>query len=180
MTLLYPFGYGAVQCHGALMPIVYQTVNLSTQRSITTTTTVATYMGRLSETRTSFSIFAVVLTAAATITWAEFAIAKGTPVLNAGTTLTPVGYASVSSVVNSTGFKVVTVTVTAGQSIGAGDHIWMLCGNQATTAMSLQCSSLDNEWTGLTLNATMRPSTNIGTGVAFSNESAKCPYIIVL
>ena len=50
-----------------------------------------------------------VTTAGAGLTWAEVAIAKGTPVNGAGTNLTVVGYANVAAVFNSLGAKSVAI-----------------------------------------------------------------------
>jgi hypothetical protein len=156
-----------------LMAPHFATANLTTTKTITSTNTFAVYLGRAGRSLAGVPVRYRVTTAAATITWAELAIAKGDVVLGGNPTLTVVGWANVASVVNSTGQKSTAVNVSAGQSIDTGDNLWALLGNQATTAAVVRAQSIaDDLQVGFQGSAVMRPSLNVGTGVAFTLEGA--------
>jgi hypothetical protein len=109
----------------------------------------------------------------ATITWGEVAIAKGAINVGGNPTLTVVGYADVSASFNSTGQKSTTVNVSAGQSISAGDDLWVIIGNAATTAAVMRAASIaDDIQVGLQASVASRPSTIVGTPTAYTIEGA--------
>lgn len=152
---------------------IFTTAALTGTRSITSTNTMALYMGRAPKALTSVKLRCRVTTAAATITWAEVGLARGTPVMGGNPTLTAVGFADVSASYNSTGQKTTTINVSSGQVVQRGDDIWLLVGNQATTALVVRAQTMaDDLQAGLSAAAVTRPSSNIGTGVAYTIDGA--------
>lgn len=141
-------------------------------KTITTTNSFALYMGKAPRSLTSIQMRYRVTTAAATITWAEVALAKGTVNVGGNSTLTVVGFANVAAVVNSTGLKTTTVNVSSGQTVNEGDDLWLIFGNQATTALVVRADSGQEDLqTGMLCSATQRPSLIVGTGTAFTIEA---------
>lgn len=156
-----------------LMPPHFSTANLTSTKALTTTSAFAVYMGKAPRSLTSVKTRYRVTTAAATITWAEVAIATGAVVIGAGMSLNVVGFQDVSTVINSTGQKSTTVNVSAGQAINAGEDLWFVIGNAATTAGVVRAQSIaDDLQVGVQGSATARPSTIVGTATAFAIESA--------
>jgi hypothetical protein len=123
-----------------------------------------------------------VTTAAATITWAEVAILAGN--LNFGSfpaSLKVLGWADVSAVINSTGLKLVTVSLSV-QPAAAGDIIWAAVGNVATTSAGLRATSIvDHMAVGhfVTAAPPTRPST-AGATISPNGQSANAvPWLPV-
>lgn len=167
---------GTQQVGAIRLAPTFATTNLTSTKTITSTNSFALYMGKAPADIDAGGTLKVryrVTTAAATIVWAELAIAKGTPVAGGNPTLTVVGFASLSSVVNSTGQKATTVSVSAGQSIAAGDDLWLVIGCQATTACALRAQSIaDDLQTGAQASGVLRPSLIVGTPTAYTIEGA--------
>lgn len=160
--------YGSV-----LMSPAFATANLTGTRSITSTNTYAVYVGKAPRAITSANVRYRVTTGAATITWAEVAIAKGPVVVGGGPTLTVVGYANVSGTVTGTGQFTTSVTVSAGQAINEGDDLWVLYGNNATTVTVLRAQSIaDDLQVGVFAWLSTRPSTNVGVAQAYTIDGA--------
>lgn len=158
---------------GILQPALMMSANITTAKTITSGSTFAIYVGRAPKPITSLQVRLQVTTAAATITWAEIGIAKGAINPGGNPTLTPVGHADVAAVVNSTGRKTVTINVAAGQVINEGDDLWILIGNQATTALQVRgLSIVDDNQLGVQGAVATRPSTTIGTNVVYTAETA--------
>lgn len=159
-----------------LMARHFATANLTGTKTITSGSTFAVYVGKAPRAVTSGKVGDIrwrVTTAAATITWAEVAIAKGSINVGGNPTLTAVGFADVSGVINSTGQKTTSVNLSAGQAVAEGDDIWVLIGNQATTAGIVRAQSIaDDLQVGLQASLATRPSLNIGSGQAYTIESA--------
>lgn len=90
------------------------------------------YMGRADAAYTNISLYIEVEVAAATITWAEVGVGTSdvAPAFGENMDITRRGYTNVASSFNSTGEKVVNVSVSG---ISPGDHLWALIGSQATT-----------------------------------------------
>lgn len=143
--------------------------------SIGSTQCVGWYAGRAPKALTTVDVLnripATVMTGT---TWCELAIAKGTaPVYNSGATLTVVGYYSTGSSgspFNSTGNKLVTVTVSPGQSIAAGDHVWLVFAKLSTGSPSFRAAQAADELvTGQVVDAvgSTRPSLILGTPTLF-------------
>ncbi len=164
-----------------LVSPLFATANLSGTRSITSTNTYAVYLGRAPRALTSLSLRYRVTTGAATITWAELAIAKGAVNIGGGPTLTVVGYADVSGVVTGTGQFTTAVNVSAGQTINEGDDVWALYGNNASTVTVLRAQSIaDDLQAGVFAYLSTRPSTNVGNAQAYNVDGAgsTAPWIV--
>jgi len=156
-----------------LMSPAFATANLTGVRSITSTNTYAVYVGRAPRALTSASVRYRVTTGAATITWAEVALAKGSVNVGGSPTLTVVGYADVSGVVTATGQVTTSVNVSSGQSINEGDDLWVLFGNNATTVAVLRAQSIaDDLQVGVAAWLSTRPSLNVGSAQVYTAESA--------
>lgn len=156
-----------------MAPPFFASANLTSVRTITSTNTMAVYVGKAPRALSSVQVRLRVTTAAATITWAEVAIAKGSISIGANPSLTVVGTADVSAVVNSTGQKSVTVNVSAGQAINEGDDLWVLIGNQATTALIVRALSIaDDLQVGVQAALATRPSLNVGSAQAYTIDGA--------
>ncbi len=139
-----------------------------TTKSLTTTSTFAVYLGRLQRNTSQIQVLFRVTTGAATITWAEAGLCSGTPVLNGNASLSLIGSATnVSSIINTTGTKILVFTGT----YTAGQHLWFVIGNQATTAGVLRATAADDIQSGISQVATStRPST-MSTPTAFAVEA---------
>lgn len=165
---------GGTEHQSVLMPAHFSTANLTSTKAITSTNTFGVLVGRPGRPLTSAQVRFRVTTAAATITWAEVALAT-TPSINVGAsqTLTVVGFTNVAGVVNGTGLKTVTVNVDPGQAILADDDIFVLFGNQATTAMVLRAQSIaDDIQVGQQTVRVARPSLEVGSAQTHDIESA--------
>lgn len=156
-----------------MMNAGFSTAALTSVKTITTANSFAVYVGRLTKAIASAIVRARVTTAMATITWGEVALAKGSINVGGNPTLTVVGFADVSATYNSTGQKSTTVNVSSGQALNAGDDLWIIIGNQATTAAIMRAASIaDDLQTGYQASVGSRPSTIVGTPTAFTIEGA--------
>lgn len=101
----------------------------------TSNRTVARYLGQAPYDINSVTLRFNVLTAAATITWAEVGIGTSGTAVKLGTAedIRMEGYVNVASTFNSIGIKDTEVPVT----ISRGAHIWALWGSQATTPFNV-------------------------------------------
>ena len=157
--------------------------NLTTVKSLFSNTAWAIYVGRSPCALAGAKIRYNVTTAAATITWAEAALATGQLIANGNSALTVVGTTDISGVINSTGVK--TTTIMATIPIHEYDDLWIMIGNQATTVAQIkQGSTIDHHQQGaMASRIDTRPSNilNIPTGfTAESNASSNtCSLICV-
>ncbi|MGD9674490.1 MAG: hypothetical protein AB7U98_13540 [Candidatus Nitrosocosmicus sp.] len=168
--------YGAIigqQFPSLLQNPGFSTANLTSTKTITSGSCFAVYVGKATKAVTSAVVRARVTTAAATITWAEVALAKGSINVGGNPSLTVVGFADVSATYNSTGQKSTTINVASGQSINPGDDLWVIIGNAATTAAVVRAASIaDDIQVGQQASVASRPSTIVGTPTAFTIEGA--------
>lgn len=156
-----------------LMKPAFASANLTSVRTTTSAVAYAVYMGRAPRSLTTVKLRLRVTTAAATITWAEVAIATGSINIGGNPTLTVRGYTDVSAVVNSTGLKSIDIAVSTGQAINEGDDLWAIYGAQATTVLVVRAQSIaDDIQVGLQGSLSNRPSTNVGVSQAYTVESA--------
>jgi hypothetical protein len=156
-----------------LMARHFATANLTSAKTITSASTFAVYLGKAPRSFSTCNLRLRVTTAAATITWAEVAIAKGSINVGGNPTLTVVGWADVATVVNSLGQKTIGINVASGQRVDANDDLWALIGNQATTALQVRAQSIaDDLQVGLQASLATRPSLNVGVGQAYTIEGA--------
>jgi hypothetical protein len=163
------------QTSSPTLPVGFLAANLTATKTITSTNSFAVYMGRAGASYTTITLRFRVTTQAATITWAEVAIATGAPVLGGNPSLTRRGFTNTAAIVNSLGLKSVAVTVSG---IVAGDHLWAVIGNQATTAAVIRAGLADDLQVGTQASAVVRPSL-MATPQAFTLEGATvaCPWI---
>lgn len=157
------------------LPPSFQCANLTAVKTITSTNTFAVYLGKADAAYTSVVVRFRVTTQGGAIVWAEVAIATGAPSAGGNPSLTRRGFTDVATVVNSLGQKSVTVAVSG---IAAGDDIWVLIGNQATTAVAVRAGLADDLQLGGQASAVVRPST-MGSPQAFTIEgaTAACPWV---
>lgn len=141
--------------------------------SITSTSTKAVYLGRMRRSFNRVKLRFEVTTLASTITWAEAAIASGSPSLGSAVNLTTLSYLPVDTVVNTTGVKTITFPVSGPPGI----DLWFMYGNQATTVAVLRAITPDVFVGGLFQTATARPST-MAADTAFAVESASIGGIL--
>lgn len=149
---------------------VFATANLTSTKTLTSGTAFALYVGKAPTANPTVNVRWRVTTAAATITWAEVAIATGAVVAGGNPSLTIRGFTNVAAVINSTGQKTTSVTTSG---VAAGDDIWIVIGNQATTAGVVRAQSIaDDIQTGAqAARASQRPSTQSGAQ-SYTIESA--------
>ena len=156
-----------------LVSPLFATANLTGVRSITSTNSYAVYVGKAPRSITSATVRCRVTTGAATITWAEVALATGAVNVGGGPTLTVRGYADVSATYNSIGQKSTVVNVSAGQAINEGDDLWVMYGNAATTVAVLRAQSIaDDIQVGVFAFLATRPSLNVGNAQAYTIDGA--------
>lgn len=137
--------------------------------TMTDSTCYATCVGKLNASVSSVVVSYYVQSAmAGVVTYAEIAIAKGTPSFNGSLpSLTPVGYTDISAVINGTGTKQTTINVAGGQSLSAGDYLWILWSQNAASTNPGLGGVIDTAVTGITgSKATTRPSTSIGSAIS--------------
>lgn len=156
-----------------MLPPHFSTANLTSAKTITSASTFAVYLGKAPRSFTSCNMRLRVILAAATITWAEVAIAKGSINVGGNPTLTVVGWSNVAAVVNSLGQKTIAINVASGQRVDANDDLWALIGNNATTALQVRALSIaDDLQVGLQASLATRPSSNVGVAQAYTIEGA--------
>lgn len=156
-----------------LLPRLSATANLTSAKTITSGSTFAVYVGKAPRGFSACKVRLRVTTAAATITWAEVAIAKGAVNLGTNPALTVVGWADVSAIVNSTGQKSIDVNVASSQVVAPNDDLWVLIGASATTALQVRALSIaDDLQVGLQAALATRPSSNVGVAQGYTLEGA--------
>lgn len=134
--------------------------------AFTSNSSYAIYLGKADRAYTNFKTRVEVMVAAASITWAEIAIATSPSFeVSNSVALTRRGYTNVAATFNSIGEKSTDIVTTG---IVYGANLWLVVGSQATTPFQLQAAL------GGLLSAsqiqyanTTRPST-MATGKAFS------------
>lgn len=152
----------------------------SASKLLQNTEAYANYYGKAGQALTQVTARLQVLTAGAGLTWAEIAVAKGTPALAAGTNLTVVGYANVAAVINSLGSKSIAIPLTT--PLVATDDLWLIYGASATvTSPALWASAIgDQTQAGTILQASgsFRPSLNVGVATAFTVSGGSIPTFV--
>jgi hypothetical protein len=147
--------------------------NLTAVKTLTSNSSFAYYLGQAQAAYSSITLRYRVTTAAATITWAEVAIASSPQITIGGAAaLTTRGYIDASGTSHlgvSTGIKTSAIAVTG---ISAGMHLWAVFGAQATTAAVVRGALADDIQSGFFQSvATTRPST-MAAATAFAVEGA--------
>jgi hypothetical protein len=165
------------------MSPIFTTQDAAEARTITTQTVVALWMGKAPAFLTSVEMRYRVTTAAATIDWAEVALATGEPTLG-GATLNVVGVTDVAAVVNSLGLKTTTISVAAGQAVFEGDDLWLLIGNEATTAVAVRCQSVTDDLSSIysgtfTIGSTVELNAVIGQPFVITPDTTDPPWFAI-
>jgi len=140
---------------------VVDAANLTAVTVLATGVCQVIYIGVAPYSSASVDLLVNVTTAAITITWAEVAVYKGTPVLNAACPdLTRLGYLDVAGSWNSIGRKKNTIALTTATQ--PGDNIYIILGAAATTMPQIRGALADDLQTGLFQTLTARPSLTPG------------------
>lgn len=130
----------------------------------------------------------IVATIAATVTWAEVAVAKGTFTQTTNPTLTYVGSVSVAADIITTGTKTKAVTIGTGVAVGPanntfvlpGEDLWFVIGNQATTGVTIRAANVANPLVpaiSANLTTTVRPSLATTTVTPTNDTTGLCPWV---
>lgn len=143
-----------------------------TNKTITSGSTFAIYLGKADMDFSRVLVRLNVVTAAAAITWVEAAIATGIPVLNGNASLSLLKSEPVDTILNSTGLKKINI----GASGYAGQDLWFLLGNNATTALVVSSMLQDDLQAGFQQSAAVRPST-MSDPTSFTLEAAATPAV---
>lgn len=109
--------------------------------------------------------------AAYSATWAELALATGTPSLGAGPTLTVAGYTSVQASVQA-GAGAYNTTVTATIAAGTGVWaVWATAGGLSPTLRVITADAMQPGFFAQNTTASWRPSSNVGVATAWALSS---------
>ena len=150
------------------IPIGLHAANLTTSTALTTGLCHFLYVGKAPSALTTLDMMAIVATAAATITWAEVAVYKGSVVVNGNASLTRLGWTNVAATFNSTGIKKTTIALSG---VVAGDDLWLCYGSSATTPFQLGGLLADRIQSGVVQTASVRPSTTASTATTLAAAS---------
>lgn len=161
-------------------PIPTFVTSTSSSKTLTNTEAYANYYGKAGQALTQVTARLQVLTAGAGLTWAEVAVAKGAPVLAAGTNLTVVGFLSVAAIINSLGSKSVAIPLTT--PLIATDDLWLIYASSATvTSPALWASNIGDQTQAGTIlqnGVSFRPSLNVGVATAFTVSAGAVPAFV--
>lgn len=148
---------GAGDAPSVLWPPGLLSTNTTSIATLTSTHTFYFYLGKAKGNWTSITLMYRITRAVSGTTWAEMGIYTGAVVIGGNPTLTRRGYNDMSAVWNTATIKTTTITLTG---VSAGDDLWVAIGNQATTTIQYQASSvLDNIGFGTIADAIERIST---------------------
>jgi hypothetical protein len=140
-------------------------------------------VGKLPLSATSVKVsYNVSVGMAGAVTYAEIGIGKSSQPAGAGSlpNITPVGYADVSAVINGTGSKQTTVNVSGGQSLAAGDYLWILISQNAASTNPQIFGFLESTSSGFAgYKDTTQISTNIGSAISGWTVSGTSAYNVI-
>ena len=155
------FVMGMCDQQNSLRTCMYQkAVGGATNLTLTSGTDYAVYLGRADRNYATVKMQYKVNQSPFTITWSELAIYKASPTIGSATTvLTRCGFSDLSAVVNSTGIKTTTVTVTG---VTMNDDLYAVFGSVHTGTYSIRAGLADDLGVGYfsTVTGSLRPSTN--------------------
>ena len=150
-------------------------INQTDVRAVGADTTYCIYVGRIPSAITTIDVMYKVTTAGITIAYAEVAIFKGAVAFGAGTSLSRVGFTDVSAVVNSTGVKKTTVSLSG---VVVGDDLWLAFSSSATTEVVLRGCPADELQQGGFQSVAGRASTqSIPVTVARLSGTSLLPWM---
>ena len=157
--------------------------NLTASKSLFSNTSWAIYVGRAPFALSGVNVRCNVTLAAASITWAEVALATGPLVANGNSALTVVGTTDVSGVINTTGLK--TIKIVSTKPVHEYDDLWIIIGNQATTVAEIrQGTNIDEHQQGMASSKiNTKPSDILDVATGFlteSNTAANCVSLICI
>lgn len=135
-------------------------ITASAAGAYTISTTQAIYMGRATGNHKNIMVGLNLTNNGAGFTWAEAAIYRGSPAIGTATSLTRMGFVDiVSNFLSANGVRNILIPVSG---INAGDDLWFVIGNSATTSAQVRANTVpDDISAGFVLSATTsRPSTN--------------------
>ncbi len=150
-----------------LEPVGQHAGNITTETAEVDEECRALYLRRAHALWTSAKVRWRPTTAVVGATIGELAIAKGGPVVGAGTTLTVLGWADVTAEIGATGPTSKTIALTG---VARGDHLWLLWWQYTKQTGSLakfRAYLPDNIQSGLHLYATAKQPSTFGSA-AFS------------
>lgn len=178
-------GTFAMHDHAIMSPVGFGTTGVASTRATADDAMICVYVGKARCPLRTFWVCFNVTTAYVAGGWCEVAVGTGPLVVNGNMTVTPRGYADIAAIANATGRKYVAVTLTAGQAVNAGDDVWVMIGNDSTggTALVVRALSVaDDLQVGVLGDATIRPSTSIGTGTVYTLAGAAvlAPWIAAI
>jgi hypothetical protein len=142
----------------------------ASNKTLTSGECFALYMGVAPRALKSIMVSYRVTSNVGSTTWTEVGIASGVPDIGSNPTLTVRGYADVGQQILTSGIK--NTTVYLNSSFSQGEDVWVLIANSGTTPTIRAQSIADDIQAGFQAAATMRPSSNVGTPVAFTIEGA--------
>ncbi len=152
---------GMCEQQNSLRTCMYQkAIGLVTTLTLTSGTDYAVYLGEADRNYATIKMQYRVTSSPTAITWSELAIYKASPTIGSATTaLTRCGFADVSAVVNTTGIKTTTVTVTG---VTMNDDLYAVFGSVHTGTYALRAGLADDLGVGYfsTVTGSLRPSTN--------------------
>lgn len=162
-----------------LISPIAMTASLTATRTVLDGRAFALYVGKAPKDITSIDIYwrtTTALVIGASGSWAEVAVATGTPMPAANPTLTVKKYADVLTEFQAAaGIKSKTLS---SFSIDAGDDIWLVIGanrgtgGSPTTSVVRAYSMADDLQMGCSAQAVTQPSANVGSGVAYTVDTA--------
>lgn len=160
------------------IPHTCHTGTISATTSIVSGFTIAMYLGRAPKVFSSCSIQYRVTTGGASVTWAEIAIGKGSlSSLSSGISLDVIGYTDVATEITSIATHTTAITIS---DFVAGDDLWFMYGNQATTVPLFRAYSYANNLTLSTSQLlSVRPS-NISPERTFVASTNTLPWIVAV
>jgi hypothetical protein len=154
--------------------------DLTANKSLYSNTAWAIYVGKAPYAITGAHVRYNVTTAAASVTWAQVALAKGPLVANGNSALTIVGTTDVASVINTTGLKTTKILVSS--PIHEYEDLWIVIGNQAgTVAQIRQGTAIDHHQQGMASSRIdCKPSDILGVATGFLTESNTAANVVSL
>jgi hypothetical protein len=117
-------------------------INASSTLTLTSNSGFFVYIGRIPKAITTIDIMYDITTALTSPIWAEVAVFKGPVVYNGAASLSRLGFTNVVSIINSTGIKKTTISLTG---VSIGDDLWLAIGNQNTGTTPIMRATVADE-----------------------------------
>lgn len=155
---------------GIIPPFCPLTALAGSNLSIGSTICPAWYFARAARAVTSINATMRLTVANSGTTWIELFLAKGNLNAVGNKSLTVVGYTALGTTFNTTGQVTTNIAVAGGQTVSAGDDLWLGFAKLSTGSPSFMGSSFgDQMQRGLIVDAgNVRPSVILGTPTTFT------------